>query len=236
MMMSSLPSDLRQVWRMMKRSPIVAGVVIGSLGIGIGVNTAVFSWVQAVVLRPLPGVADAASFQLIESRTENGAHPGSSWLEYRDLRTRLPSLPNLLAFRMAPFTVGAADHAERSYGLLVSDNYFSALGFDIAVANHLFAHGTEGSAGFLDGAIESDGEEAGFEAITAQDGLLAERDALDGEQFLGIGGAITGDGVGFEVRDLIEFFEAHDGEGSTAEGVPDERIFRVKRQVEIGHG
>jgi predicted permease len=137
MMMSSLASDLRQAWRMMKRSPIVAGVVIGSLGIGIGVNTAVFSWVQAVILRPLPGVADAASFQLIESRTENGAHPGSSWLEYRDLRTRLPSLPNLLAFRMAPFTVGAADHVERSYGLLVSDNYFSALGLPPAAGRFL---------------------------------------------------------------------------------------------------
>ena len=136
-MISSLASDLRQAWRTMKRSPIVAAVVIASLGIGIGVNTAVFSWVQAVILRPLPGVADAGSFQLIEARTENGAHPGSSWLEYRDLRTRVPSLPNLLAFRMAPFTVGAADHVERTYGLLVSDNYFSALGVRPAAGRFL---------------------------------------------------------------------------------------------------
>ncbi|HEY2377600.1 MAG TPA: ABC transporter permease [Gemmatimonadaceae bacterium] len=127
-MINSLASDLRQAWRMMKRSPIVAAVVIGSLGIGIGVNTAVFSWVQAVILHPLPGVAEAASFHLVEARTESAAHPGSSWLEYVDLRTRLPSMPNVLAFRMAPFTVGAADHVERTYGLLVSGNYFSALG------------------------------------------------------------------------------------------------------------
>ena len=136
-MISSLASDLRQAWRTMKHSPIVAAVVIASLGIGIGVNTAVFSWVQAVILRPLPGVVDAGGFQLIEARAENGAHPGSSWLEYRDLRTRLPSLPNLLAFRMAPFTVGAADHVERTYGLLVSDNYFSALGLRPAAGRFL---------------------------------------------------------------------------------------------------
>ena len=127
-MMNSLAGDLRQAWRMIKRTPVVAAVVIGSLGIGIGVNTAVFSWVEAIVFRPLPGVSDATSFQLLEARTENGGHPGSSWLEYLDLRTRLSAFPDPLAFRMAPFTVGAADHAERTYGLLVSGNYFSALG------------------------------------------------------------------------------------------------------------
>ncbi|HZI41272.1 MAG TPA: ABC transporter permease, partial [Gemmatimonadaceae bacterium] len=127
-MTNTLTRDLRQAWRMIRRTPILASVVIGSLGVGIGVNTAVFSWIQAVVLRPLPGVANPARFHLIEARMEGGGHPGSSWLEYTDLRSRLPSLPNLLAFRMAPFTVGAADHVERTYGQLVSGNFFSALG------------------------------------------------------------------------------------------------------------
>jgi predicted permease len=119
--------DLRQALRTIRRTPVVAAVVIGSLGIGIGVNTTVFSWIQAVVLRPLPGVPDATSFHLVEPRAEGGSHPGASWREYQDLRTRITSLPGLIAFRMVPFTVGAADHAERTYGLLVSDNYFSAL-------------------------------------------------------------------------------------------------------------
>jgi hypothetical protein len=131
-MTNSLTRDLRQAWRTIRRTPVVAAVVIGSLGIGIGVNTAVFSWIEAVVLRPMPGVADAGSFHLVEARTENGAHPGSSWLEYLDLRSRLSSLPTLLAFRMAPFTVGAADHFERTYGQLVSGNFFSALGLQPA--------------------------------------------------------------------------------------------------------
>ena len=122
----SLASDLRQAWRAMRRTPVVAGVVILSLGVGIGVNTAVFSWVQAVVLRPLPGVPDVSGIHLIDTRGEAGSHPGSSWAEYRDLQTRLPS-QQLFAFRMSPFTVGTAEHAERSYGLLVSGNYFAAL-------------------------------------------------------------------------------------------------------------
>lgn len=136
-MTNTLTRDLRQSWRMIGRTPILAAVVVGSLGIGIGVNTAVFSWVQAVILRPLPGVADPASFHLVEARTDNGAYPGSSWLEYRDLRSRVPSLPNMLAFRMVPFTIGAADHVERTYGQLVSENFFSTLGLRPAAGRFL---------------------------------------------------------------------------------------------------
>lgn len=52
-------SDLRRALSMIARMPALAAVVIRSLGVGIGVNTAVFSWIQAMVLQPIPGVADA---------------------------------------------------------------------------------------------------------------------------------------------------------------------------------
>lgn len=128
-----MTSDLRQAWRMIRRTPVLAAVVVASLGIGIGVNTAVFSWIQAVVLRPLPGVAEASAFQLIEPRADIGSHPGASWREYLDLQSRLPSMPDVLAYRMSAFTVGPAEHAERSYGLFVSGNYFTALGLRPAI-------------------------------------------------------------------------------------------------------
>jgi hypothetical protein len=95
----------------------VAAVVIVSLGVGIGVNTAVFSWIQAMVLQPIPGVAAAASFQLVEPRADTGSYPGASWLEYLDLRDRLRALPDLVAFRMVPFNVGEAGRPERTHGL-----------------------------------------------------------------------------------------------------------------------
>ena len=120
--------DLRHAWRMILKMPGLAAVVIVSLAIGIGVNTAVFSWIQLVIFHPLPGVSDAGSFQLLEPRAASGSYPGVSWLEYRDLRERLPSFRDLLAFRMVPFNVGEVGRAERTYGLLVSGNYFSELG------------------------------------------------------------------------------------------------------------
>src|SRR5207245_8025075 len=87
-------SDLRHAWRSIARMPLLAIVVVSSLAVGIGVNTAVFSWVQALFLRPLPGVADAGRLYLVEPRTETGSYPGASWPEYNDLRMRMRALPD----------------------------------------------------------------------------------------------------------------------------------------------
>ena len=125
--------DAAHAWRMIARMPGLATVVIVSLAIGIGVNAAIFSWIQALVFKPLPGVRDAASFHFVEPRTESGSHPGASWLEYRDLREQLTSFRDLLAYRMVPLTFGESGRTVRTYGLLVSGNYFSTLGLEPAV-------------------------------------------------------------------------------------------------------
>ena len=91
---------------------MLAVVVVVSLGVGIGVNTAVFSWIQAMVLQPLPGVVGGGSFHLVEPRAETGSYPGMSWLEYRDLQERLHAFPALLAFRMVPLNVGESGRPE----------------------------------------------------------------------------------------------------------------------------
>jgi len=130
-------SDLRHAWRMILKMPVTAAVVIGSLGIGIGVNATVFSWIQAVVFSPIPGVSDSGSFQLVEPRADTGSYPGMSWLEYRDLRESMSSVRDLLAFRMSPFYVGDTGRTERIYGLLVSGNYFSALGLKPALGRFI---------------------------------------------------------------------------------------------------
>ncbi len=114
--------------RSIARMPGLAAVVVLSLGVGIGVNTVVFSWIQARVFKPIPGVSGAAAFHLVEPRTDTGMYPGASWPEYRDLRDGLLAVQRLVAFRMAPLYVGEPGRIERAYGLLVSDNYFSALG------------------------------------------------------------------------------------------------------------
>src|SRR5207253_1231070 len=105
--------------------------------IGIGVNTAVFSWLEAVVLQPIPGVRNSASFELIEPVSETGSYPGVSWPEYRDLEERLRSFTSLVASRMVPLNIGEPGRMERTYGQLVSANYFSALGIEPALGRFL---------------------------------------------------------------------------------------------------
>ncbi|HMJ86800.1 MAG TPA: ABC transporter permease, partial [Vicinamibacterales bacterium] len=132
-----IPGDVRHAWRSIVRMPVVATVVVVSLGVGIGVNTAVFSWVQAMYLQPLPGVAGAGRMYLVEPRSDTGSYPGTSWLEYLDVKQRLTSLPDLFAYRMVAFNVGERGRVERTYGQFVSGNYFSALGLSPALGRFL---------------------------------------------------------------------------------------------------
>ncbi len=120
--------DLRHGVRSMARGPGLAAVVAGSIAVGVGANATVFSWIQARLLAPIPGVARGAEFQLIEPRNENGGYPGASWLEYRDIASETTAFDRLIAFRLAPLNVGTADWSERTFAMFVSGNYFSALG------------------------------------------------------------------------------------------------------------
>ena len=140
--------DLRHAFRTIARMPMVSAVIALSLAAGIGVNTVVFSWVQSRVFRPLPGVPEGGSFLGIEARTDSGTYPGSSWLEYQDLRDRLRSFSDVVASRMNPIYVGEPGSIERVYGLLVSDNYFDAL--DVTAA----AGRLPGAAAMANGASE----------------------------------------------------------------------------------
>ena len=122
-----MTGDLRHAWRGLRAMPLVSIVIVASLGLGIGANTTVFSWLQMVRWKPLPGVADAGRLQTIETRTVQGAYVGTSWLRFLDLQRHNRSFAWLLASRPMPLTVGDAPRVERAAGLFVSGNYFEAL-------------------------------------------------------------------------------------------------------------
>ena len=131
--------DLRHAWRAILRMPVTTIVIVVSLGIGIGANIAVFSWIQAVAFRPLPGVADADRFQIVQVETTDGHVAAASWAEYGDLRQRAGEFESLIAYRMVPLTLGGQAESARAYGLLVSGNYFTALGLRPAAGRFLRA-------------------------------------------------------------------------------------------------
>jgi len=133
LLIENLLGDLRNAGRSISRMPGLAAVIIVSLAIGIGVNTTIFSWIQIMLFEPMPAVSGAANFLMVEPRSETGGYPGASWQEYRDLRTQVPALRDVVASQMVPFNVGERGQTERTHGQLVSGNYFSALGLKPAM-------------------------------------------------------------------------------------------------------
>jgi predicted permease len=136
-LIENLLGDLRNAGRTIRRMPGLAAVIVLSLAIGIGVNTAILSWIQTILLQPLPGVSGASNFLLVEPRTETGGYPGASWLEYRDLQTQVPALRDVVASQMVAFNVGEKGQTERTHGQLVSGNYFSAMGLKPAIGRFI---------------------------------------------------------------------------------------------------
>src|ERR1035437_2786305 len=93
------------------------------------------------------------------------------------------------------------------------------LGDFVIPVDERVADAHEGFAVTGEGLIEEGGGDAGMEAFDAEEGLLGEGDALDGEEFLGVDGLVDGDGVLAEVGDFVDVFEADDGEGGGGESV-----------------
>jgi predicted permease len=151
-----LSSDWRHAWRTLAKSPLQSAVIVLSLGIGVGVNAVIFSWIRALTFRPLPHVVDASSIRLVEPRTDTGSHPGASWQEYRDLQPRVPSFRDLVAFRMVPLNLGENGRDERVHAQFVSGNYFSALGLEPAAGRLLRPDETSRAGGAAVAVISHD--------------------------------------------------------------------------------
>ena len=126
--MNDLLQDIRYSLRMMARNRAFTAVAILTLAIGIGTSTTVFSWIDAVLLRPLAGVAQADRLVAVETLAPNGEHVTTSYLDYIDFRDHLKLVSGITASRPEAFSVGQTDHAERIWGELVAGNFFSVLG------------------------------------------------------------------------------------------------------------
>ncbi len=124
-----LPSDLRFALRSLSRSPGFALAVIVTLGLGIGANTAIFSVVRGVMLRPLPNRdGDRLVYLRQSTNTPGGEDIAFSVPEINDFRASSKSLGGIAEY--SPFTVTLVDNhqAERLNVGLVTGNYFRVMG------------------------------------------------------------------------------------------------------------
>jgi predicted permease len=122
--------DAREAARRLGRSPLFALTATLSLAVGIGANVAIFSVVNALLLRPAPGVAEPDRLVDI-GRSQNGeGFDNNSYPNFLDVRRRATTLVDTYAQmpEPRPLSLGREGGAERIYGGLVSANYFRVLG------------------------------------------------------------------------------------------------------------
>jgi predicted permease len=123
----ALLQDLRFGIRGLRKHPGLTLVAILSLGLGIGANTTVFTWMNAFVLRPLPAVPDFDQLVHVATRAPNGDGWSVSYLSLRDWRAATRSM-DLAASSFDQFGMkGEGQGVERVWGGLVSGNYFDVL-------------------------------------------------------------------------------------------------------------
>jgi len=99
-----------------------------TLAVGLAATTTVFSWIDATLLRPIPGVAEPGRLVTFETVAPDGGWMASSYSDIRDFRDHLKLISGVAAARPNVFSMGPPEHAERVWGELVSGNYFAVLG------------------------------------------------------------------------------------------------------------
>jgi predicted permease len=125
--------DVRYGLRMLRKDPGFAAVAVATLALGIGSTTAIFSLVNAVLLRPLP-VSHPGELTALYS-DHRGADGVGDWSypQYRDLRDHSGVFTGVAAQSGLDLSVTIGDRAELLWGNIVSENYFSVLGMQPAL-------------------------------------------------------------------------------------------------------
>ena len=126
--MSQFIRDLIHSFRLLRRSPGFAAAAILSLAIGIGANSAMFSFADAIILRPIP-VPHGSELIAVSTSTKQVRYNELSWPEYEDYRDSAKTVRALAGYELAPLSVTVArdDVSQLVYGMRVSANFFRTL-------------------------------------------------------------------------------------------------------------
>jgi putative ABC transport system permease protein len=121
--------DLRYAFRSLNRSKAIAATAILSLALGIGANTAIFSLVNAILLRPLPVSQPAQLVELATTGAEGSNIQSFSWPMFEEIQRTQQVFLGVFAWFGGSFENFEANGVKYASGLdLVSGEYFSTLG------------------------------------------------------------------------------------------------------------
>jgi len=120
--------DLRYAARTLRRAPGFAAIAIVTLALGIGANTAMFSVLNTYLFQPLPYPRSEQLVQVFRTSIHSDSWPHSA-ANFVEFRTRNDVFEEMVAFNgTGPVLTRDGQPAERLLGLVVSGNFFKALG------------------------------------------------------------------------------------------------------------
>ena len=124
--MDRLLQDLRYTIRGFRRTPGVIAVIILSLGLGIGANATVYSWMEALLFHPLPVVPEAGRLVNVSAAGADGSDWSLSYPAYLDWRQSAREVDLAIA-DPTQLSLRNGEQAERVWGVYVSGNYFDVM-------------------------------------------------------------------------------------------------------------
>jgi putative ABC transport system permease protein len=130
--LESLAQDLRYALRGFLQRPAFAFTVIGTIGLALGLNTTLFTIANAYVLRPF-AVRDPHALYLFQWKTKETTRYRFSWTEFDHLRQSGAAFSDVMALELLIARV----EGRGTLGLMVSPNYFDALGVQAAMGRTL---------------------------------------------------------------------------------------------------
>ena len=140
--MTHLVRDFQHAVRLLRRTPGFTAAAVAVLALGIGVNTAVFSVVNALVLQPRPGRIDQGVGVFSRDRTKPDRYRDFSYPAFVDLRDRSNVFESLLAHTFSTVGIGEGAEVKQTFASIVSANYFETLGVPLA-AGRVFTRDEE---------------------------------------------------------------------------------------------
>src|SRR5262245_7395861 len=131
----NLGQDIRYGARMLRKNPGVTAVAVFTLALGIGANTAIFSVVNAVLLRPLPYPEPG---QLVQLRVDRSGSPSSviGSATFVNVKAQSQSLARVAAYSGGDLTLTGAGPAERVMSGAVTADFFPLLGVQPALGRN----------------------------------------------------------------------------------------------------
>lgn len=182
--MGEILQDLKFGWRMLAANPGFTAVAIIALALGIGANTAIFSVVNAVALRPLPIHQPDRVVAIHEKYTQIGlASIGVSAPDFADISRLTNIFQNTAVLTSQNFNLTGAGRPERVNGFLVTNGFFSLMGVKPLLGRWFLP--SEDQPGADHEAVLSDGL---WKGVFGADPHVVGKDiTLDGENYTVVG-------------------------------------------------